>query len=515
MALQKFVLFNNQANNTSGVIPGYGFFPTVGVVLDGSNNLSQLENAYNNAPYGTQELTDFVANPNDWAAMGGAADFVNGEGGDDVIYGGYGLYVGEVKAYSDDLGLAAVPYGNKLPSGFSDDFSGDTICGGEGNDVLFGERGTDFISGDNGNDFISGGSHNDVLMGGAGDDTVHGDAGNDKIWGGTGNDLLEGETGNDTMKGDAGQDTMYGEEGNDLMYGGANDFVTVECTGCPSCISVEKPLGDLMDGGTGYDTMYGDTGNDTMYGGDQDDKMYGGADEDVMYGQAGNDTMDGGDGFDIAEGGEGNDVITNAEIAFGEGGNDCITGSEDADCICGGAGQDTVDGAGGNDTVGGGADNDYVSGGAGADTFVYHFATVQWFGYENGQITVGLDGNDIIKDLEAGDKICLDDVTDLVSSTEALSDNPAANGQRGIEVWDNGVDTFLAFDNTIWLAYDNPGHPELESNFWIKLEGVTGGEVGAYQTLEDIEAGEGVDIFVGNCGCPGVPEDCDLYGQPG
>ena len=90
MALQKFVLFNNQANTTSGVIPGYGVFPTWGVVLDGSNNLSQLENAYNNAPYGTQALDDFVANPNDWAAMGGAADFVNGEGGDDVIYGGSG-----------------------------------------------------------------------------------------------------------------------------------------------------------------------------------------------------------------------------------------------------------------------------------------------------------------------------------------------------------------------------------------------------------------------------------------
>ena len=244
MALQKFVLFNNQANTTSGVIPGYGFLPTFGVVLDGSNNLSQLENAYNNAPYGTQELDDFVANPNDWAAMGGAADFVNGEGGDDVIYGGYGLYVGEVKAYSEELGLAAVPYGNKLPSGYSDDFSGDTIYGGEGNDVLFGERGTDFISGDNGSDFISGGSHNDLLMGGAGNDTVHGDAGNDKIWGGNGNDLLEGETGNDTMYGDAGQDTMYGEEGNDLMRGGANDFESVVCDPCEDAL--QKPLGDLM-----------------------------------------------------------------------------------------------------------------------------------------------------------------------------------------------------------------------------------------------------------------------------
>ena len=509
MALQKFVLFNNQANTTSGVIPGYGVFPTWGVVLDGSNNLSQLENAYNNAPYGTQELDDFVANPNDWAAMGGAADFVNGEGGDDVIYGGYGLYVGEVKAYSEELGLAAVPYGNKLPSGYSDDFSGDTIYGGEGNDVLFGERGTDFISGDNGSDFISGGSHNDLLMGGAGNDTVHGDAGNDKIWGGNGNDLLEGETGNDTMYGDAGQDTMYGEEGNDLMRGGANDFESVVCDPCEDAL--QKPLGDLMYGGTGVDTMYGDAGNDTMYGGDQDDKMYGGADQDVMYGEAGNDTMDGGAGFDIIEGGEGNDVITNGEIVLGGGGNDNITGSEDDDCICGGDGQDTVNGAGGNDTVGGGADNDYVSGGAGADTFVYRFATISWFGYEDGQITRGLDGNDIIKDLEAGDRICLDDVTDRVSSTEALSDNPAANGQRGIEVWDNGVDTYLVFDNTTWLAYDNPGHPELESNFWIKLEGVTGGDVGAYQTLEDIEAGEGVDIFVGNCACPGMPDDCDLY----
>ncbi|WP_291383974.1 Ig-like domain-containing protein, partial [Achromobacter sp. UBA5777] len=141
--------------------------------------------------------------------------------------------------------------------------SGDTIHGGDGNDIIFGDTiNTDHLSwtgnaagshngqgwqalvdfmtaqkggvaptslelynylqqhsaefdkaGDTrgGDDFLYGGKGDDTLFGQGGNDYLHGGEGNDTLYGGTGNDILVGGKGNDTLIGGAGSDTFRWE----------------------------------------------------------------------------------------------------------------------------------------------------------------------------------------------------------------------------------------------------------------------------------------------------------------
>ncbi|MBR6239831.1 MAG: AIDA repeat-containing protein [Lentisphaeria bacterium] len=56
---------------------------------------------------------------------------------------------------------------------------GQTLCGGDGNDVIWANKGANWLFGDAGNDRITGASGNDVIAGGIGDDRLHGGGGND------------------------------------------------------------------------------------------------------------------------------------------------------------------------------------------------------------------------------------------------------------------------------------------------------------------------------------------------
>ncbi len=141
--------------------------------------------------------------------------------------------------------------------------SGDTIHGGDGNDIIFGDTiNTDHLSwsghaagthdgqgwqalvdfmtaqkggtapttleiynylqqhsaefdkaGDTrgGDDFLYGGKGDDTLFGQGGNDYLHGGEGNDTLYGGTGNDVLVGGKGNDILVGGAGSDTFRWE----------------------------------------------------------------------------------------------------------------------------------------------------------------------------------------------------------------------------------------------------------------------------------------------------------------
>ena len=141
--------------------------------------------------------------------------------------------------------------------------SGDTIHGGDGNDIIFGDTiNTDHLSwsghaagshdgqgwqalvdfmtaqkggvapttvelynylqqhsaefdkaGDTrgGDDFLYGGKGDDTLFGQGGNDSLFGGEGNDTLYGGTGNDILVGGKGNDILVGGAGSDTFRWE----------------------------------------------------------------------------------------------------------------------------------------------------------------------------------------------------------------------------------------------------------------------------------------------------------------
>jgi len=105
---------------------------------------------------------------------GNHAVVIDGEGGDDKIYG---------------LG------------------GSDTLCGGAGDDYLAGDENM-------GAGETAGG---DQIQGGFGMDRVNGDAGPDFLLGGEDADNLRGGPGNDSLNGNGGNDNMYGEGDDDAL----------------------------------------------------------------------------------------------------------------------------------------------------------------------------------------------------------------------------------------------------------------------------------------------------------
>ncbi|MFM5194211.1 VCBS domain-containing protein, partial [Aeromonas media] len=191
------------------------------------------------------------------------ADRFDGGAGDDILFGDAVRFTGisgegyaAIKQYvSGKLGAGSVTdaqvhsYITDHASEFdrsSTNDKGDTLYGGDGNDILFGQGGDDFLYGGAGNDILFGGSGNDtlygesgsdVLSGGSGNDTLYGGTGNDVLSGGLGNDILIGGAGDDILKGDAGADTFTWQKGDTVAGSVAKDYV----------VDFSKSEGDKLD----------------------------------------------------------------------------------------------------------------------------------------------------------------------------------------------------------------------------------------------------------------------------
>lgn len=219
---------------------------------------------------------------------------------------------------------------------------GESILGGDGNDIIVGNDGNNTINGGNGNDSITAGAGLDSLLGGDGKDTIRAGNGNDIINAGDGDDLVAAEDGNDRVDASHGADIIDGGNGNDDVIGGFGN--------------------DIVNGSAGDDTIRGGADKDTLTGGDGNDLMTGNAGNDVLQGEAGDDDLDGGEGNDSLDAG------TGIDRANGAAGNDTALGGAGGDIVQGGAGNDSLDGNDGNDTITGNAGNDTITGGAGADS---------------------------------------------------------------------------------------------------------------------------------------------------
>jgi len=82
------------------------------------------------------------------------------------------------------------------------------VLSADGNDILNGNGGNDTIYGGSGNDVLSGGDGNDVLYGGPGDDQLFGGIGNNLMVGGPGDDTFHSEGGSDLIDGGPGTNTV-------------------------------------------------------------------------------------------------------------------------------------------------------------------------------------------------------------------------------------------------------------------------------------------------------------------
>ena len=161
-------------------------------------------------------------------------DRFDGGAGDDILFGDAVRFTGingegyaAIKQYvAGKLGAGSVAdaqvhsyirdHASEFDQSSAND-KGDTLYGGDGNDILFGQGGDDFLYGGAGNDILFGGSGNDTLYGESGSDVLSGGSGNDTLYGGTGNDVLSGGLGNDILIGGVGDDILKGDAGADTF----------------------------------------------------------------------------------------------------------------------------------------------------------------------------------------------------------------------------------------------------------------------------------------------------------
>ena len=103
-------------------------------------------------------------------AEGSSSDYVDGGAGNDTIHGNGDRAVRSTGVYGSDTILGGT--GDDIIIHDGAEGAGDSVLGGEGNDLVIGG---------NANDTISGGADSDVIIAGAGADYVNGDSGSDLI----------------------------------------------------------------------------------------------------------------------------------------------------------------------------------------------------------------------------------------------------------------------------------------------------------------------------------------------
>ncbi|MBH1971749.1 hypothetical protein FK216_09740 [Moraxellaceae bacterium AER2_44_116] len=243
-------------------------------------------------------------NPFNALQVGDGSDFVQGNGGDDLLSGAFGGNdtlvggVGQDQLFGfsgDDLLYGDTQDGSAL--GDSDLIAGgsgnDTIYGGDGDDRyggvtykgtsysngLLGEEGDDYIDGGDGKDRLDGGSGNDTLIGGTDDDTIYGGSGTDQLYGEAGDDYLSSNDGNDSLYGGSGKDSLNAYGNNHYLDGG-EDIDSLYLSGNQS----------TLRGGIGADSLSVDGDNNLLDGGEGDNSF-------EVYGNA--NTIVGGDGIDV------------------------------------------------------------------------------------------------------------------------------------------------------------------------------------------------------------------------
>jgi Ca2+-binding RTX toxin-like protein len=264
----------------------------------------------------------------------------------------------------------------------------DTLDGTAGDDSIYGLAGADLLSGGEGNDYLAGFGDSysglsddfigDTLLGGAGDDSIELRYG-DSVDGGTGTDILYVSFFG--MASGVSVDFRGLADGGTISVGGGT-IVGIEQVGhifltefddVVMAGPVPGSVGIMIEGVGGNDDITGSSGVDLINGGDGNDIIRGGigyqpgtsSPVDSLSGGAGDDTIYIGADGASADGGSGNDVVHGGDAT------DTIYGYQGDDTLDGGGGGDFIDGGDGVDIISGGLGNDYLTGGWGIDLFKY------------------------------------------------------------------------------------------------------------------------------------------------
>lgn len=228
----------------------------------------------------------------DWVeGWTGIANSFNGQGGNDVLRGGYMV---------------------------------DSLNGGDGNDWLYGDSGNDTLNGGTGRDVMLGGAHNDIYVVDSTGDVVH---------------ELVGE-GRDRV--DSSTSYTLGANVEDLTLTGA---ASINATG--------NELANTLNGNSANNRLDGKGGLDTMAGGAGDDVYVVDRTTDVVNegSGAGTDTVESIVDWTLGNNLE-NLVLLGTAASAGTGNalNNQLTGNSSANRLTGNGGNDTLSGGAGNNT---------------------------------------------------------------------------------------------------------------------------------------------------------------------
>ena len=191
----------------------------------------------------------------------GAQAEVNGDAGNDTIHF-------DLVTFYHQLAAKNHQYGPVVNGGDGDDVIKNLDHGVHPTlrVIMNGDAGNDYIYGGHGVDTMHGGSGNDRLSGDYGDDYLHGDGGSDDVFGHFGNDTLYGGTGDDEIYGGYGHDIISGGAGRNFLTGGAGHDVFVLEGGGENLVrdfeaGSDKVRIDVERGVSFYDLVYGTYGS--------------------------------------------------------------------------------------------------------------------------------------------------------------------------------------------------------------------------------------------------------------
>jgi hypothetical protein len=314
----------------------------------------------------------------------------------------------------------------------------DTVMGGAFDDILVGNGGADTLNGAGGADLIRGGV-GDTLRGGDGDDIVEVTGAVALADGGAGNDLLR-VSGAVTFA----ASSITGFESVELARASSVSFnnltaglnISVATAGvATSGVTVTGTKGDdTVVGSSAADFIDGNTGNDILYGGDGNDRITSGPGTDYLYGEGGDDILESkrGTGPDHFDGGAGIDRVsvdlaksavalrvdlsnTTTRQFTGDGGSIInveqisIVGGTGNDIFTGGALADSLSGFNGDDVLRGGGGDDLIDGGVGTDRAVFSGARADYL------VTQLASGAIVVTDRRPGAPDGVDTVTTVES----------------------------------------------------------------------------------------------------
>lgn len=373
---------------------------------------------------------------NDIIVGGIHADDLSGNDGDDLIVGDNVTLDFIVDTDTDDLDRIDTLESNTLGDvdTISGDAGADTIIGGTAGDFLEGNGGEDVVIGDNatinlrldavngrrmvqgdsieditttdtaedtgGVDIMSGDDNDDILIGGVNGDSITGNAGDDLVLGDNGTldfdvdadltsldlidslvsdtlggvDAIDGNAGADAIIGGTAGDTIYGDVSNstdpaadagDIIVGDNARIDLFDHTGerlIENSAVMRIDTTDELTNTGGSDTIFGDTGDDLIAGGVQGDTIRGGTEDDHILGDNGIFDWD----YQTHDGKVNDPAITiNLETVRDLNTLDLVT-TEMPTAQPGG--RDTIHGDDGSDVIFGGTDSDELHGDSGDET---------------------------------------------------------------------------------------------------------------------------------------------------